>query len=306
MQRQACFIVARCSVDDWVSLDWQLALAAGFRSGDLERTAVLARLPDLSDKEASAIAEALQTDVSDWVPRPLLSVEPEAETREDLAHYLLWSRGAEQRAERLLGATRDQAEPSPIDRLALAAMEYAERLRQLRFEVYDEASPNQTRLLDAFQELGWPRRIDDPIPLRRDPDRRQRLADTVPGLNSSKGLSFELDGTGEGVIWKPAQDEGSAASDGPDVLPFQAASGGGQEIIHRGPGSAGQAPGSLHGASIKLPPALCTIVVVTSREALARFMQALTYGPDRPAVRSPANRRRAAERAVAALEAEGV
>ena len=44
----------------------------------------------------------------------------------------------------------------------------------------------------------------------------------------------------------------------------------------------------------------------TSREALARFFEALTYGADRPAVRSPLKRRRAAERAVQALEREGV
>ncbi len=44
----------------------------------------------------------------------------------------------------------------------------------------------------------------------------------------------------------------------------------------------------------------------TSKEALARFFEALTYGADRPAVRSSARRRRAAERAMAALEAEGV
>ena len=44
----------------------------------------------------------------------------------------------------------------------------------------------------------------------------------------------------------------------------------------------------------------------TSKEALARFMEALTYGADRPAVRSPVKRRRAAERAVEALVREGV
>jgi hypothetical protein len=45
---------------------------------------------------------------------------------------------------------------------------------------------------------------------------------------------------------------------------------------------------------------------VTSREALSRFFEALTYGADRPAVRSPIKRRRDAERAIEALEREGV
>ena len=44
----------------------------------------------------------------------------------------------------------------------------------------------------------------------------------------------------------------------------------------------------------------------TSKEALTRFMEALTYGADRPAVRSPTNRRRAAERAIETLIREGV
>jgi hypothetical protein len=45
----------------------------------------------------------------------------------------------------------------------------------------------------------------------------------------------------------------------------------------------------------------------TSREALGRFIEALTYAADdQPPVRSPAKRRRAAECAIAALQAEGV
>jgi hypothetical protein len=44
----------------------------------------------------------------------------------------------------------------------------------------------------------------------------------------------------------------------------------------------------------------------TSREALSRFCEALTYADDRPPVRSPGKRRRAAERAMADLEAQGV
>lgn len=45
---------------------------------------------------------------------------------------------------------------------------------------------------------------------------------------------------------------------------------------------------------------------VTSKEALSRFLEALTYGADRPTVRSPLKRHRAAERAIQSLEAEGV
>ena len=44
----------------------------------------------------------------------------------------------------------------------------------------------------------------------------------------------------------------------------------------------------------------------TSQEALARFFEALTYGADRPPVRSPAKRRRDAELAMRELDREGV
>ena len=44
---------------------------------------------------------------------------------------------------------------------------------------------------------------------------------------------------------------------------------------------------------------------VTSREALTRFFQALTFGADRPPVRSPLKRQRAAERAIRELERQG-
>lgn len=44
----------------------------------------------------------------------------------------------------------------------------------------------------------------------------------------------------------------------------------------------------------------------TSREALARFCEALTYGDEvRPRLRSPLKRRQAVERAMQALEQEG-
>jgi hypothetical protein len=44
----------------------------------------------------------------------------------------------------------------------------------------------------------------------------------------------------------------------------------------------------------------------TSREALARFFEALTYSADQPTVRTPVARRRAVEQAVAELERQGV
>jgi hypothetical protein len=68
---------------------------------------------------------------------------------------------------------------------------------------FRQRAPNQETILDVFQEEGWPARIDDPLPGSADMVRRQRLADTVRGLNSNSHIQFELDGTTEGVIWEP-------------------------------------------------------------------------------------------------------
>lgn len=65
---------------------------------------------------------------------------------------------------------------------------------------YRQPAPNQRRVLDAFQEDGWPPKIDNPLPGDFD---RQRLADTIRGLNAgNECLRFELDGTGEGILWE--------------------------------------------------------------------------------------------------------
>jgi hypothetical protein len=79
--------------------------------------------------------------------------------------------------------------------------------RELRYrgtlcKQYRQSAVNQTRILDAFQEAGWPNRIDDPIPPQRGSDHRQRVADAVRGLNHQNDcVRFELDGTREGILW---------------------------------------------------------------------------------------------------------
>src|SRR5262249_27206296 len=66
-------------------------------------------------------------------------------------------------------------------------------------------APNQEHLLDAFQELGWPRRMDDPLPRHAGVDSRDRLRDTVKSLNRCQTphvLHFEVEVTGLGVRWR--------------------------------------------------------------------------------------------------------
>lgn len=73
---------------------------------------------------------------------------------------------------------------------------------------------NQEAILNAFQEEDWPDRIDDPLPPRPEQDGKRRLSDTVKCLNCHQVnplIRFHGDGTGEGVIWEPANGRPSAS-----------------------------------------------------------------------------------------------
>jgi hypothetical protein len=67
---------------------------------------------------------------------------------------------------------------------------------------FKEPAPNQETILAAFQEEGWPDRIDDPLPPIEGVDSKKRLHDAVVRLNRHhvhRGLRFRGDGTGQGV-----------------------------------------------------------------------------------------------------------
>jgi hypothetical protein len=66
-------------------------------------------------------------------------------------------------------------------------------------------SPNQETVLMAFEEDGWPPRIDDPLPPLPQLDPRRRLHDTIKALNRKQKsllLRFMGDGSGEGIRWE--------------------------------------------------------------------------------------------------------
>lgn len=66
-------------------------------------------------------------------------------------------------------------------------------------------SPNQETVLMAFEEEGWPPRIDDPLPPLAQLDPRRRLHDTIKALNrkqKSTLVRFMGDGSGEGIRWE--------------------------------------------------------------------------------------------------------
>ena len=79
-------------------------------------------------------------------------------------------------------------------------------VRDVVIKRYRQPAANQVRLLTEFQEIGWPERIHDPLPYDRHIDPKQRLRDTVYCLNTHHVtrdlIRFEMDGSGEGVLWK--------------------------------------------------------------------------------------------------------
>jgi hypothetical protein len=65
----------------------------------------------------------------------------------------------------------------------------------------------QELILASLEEQGWPGRIDDPLPCRRDVHPRDRLREAIKALNRNqirRLLCFRGDGTGQGILWGPA------------------------------------------------------------------------------------------------------
>ena len=92
-----------------------------------------------------------------------------------------------------------------------AAVPKWDRLRrELRVGVrivkeYRRPAPNQETILAAFEEEGWPFRIDDPLPPHKDHDSKRRLHDAINKLNrrqKQRLLKFRGDGTGRGIVWE--------------------------------------------------------------------------------------------------------
>jgi hypothetical protein len=78
---------------------------------------------------------------------------------------------------------------------------------------------NVVKVLDTFQELGWPEHIDSPFP----PSEDDKLRETIRSLNSNANrVEFEADGTGEGIRYKLIEqhDETAVAPDSNGDLPF--------------------------------------------------------------------------------------
>jgi hypothetical protein len=95
-------------------------------------------------------------------------------------------------------------------------------LRELRLggkllKGYKLPAPNQEAILAAFEEEGWPPRVDDPLPPQPEQDPKRRLHDTLKALNRHQKhqlIRFLGDGTGEGVRWELIEGGPSGNSQG--------------------------------------------------------------------------------------------
>jgi hypothetical protein len=70
---------------------------------------------------------------------------------------------------------------------------------------YKWRATNQELILSAFQEEGWPVRIDDPLKPSPVVHAKRRLSDTIKCLNRNqllKLIQFRGDGRGQGVTWE--------------------------------------------------------------------------------------------------------
>jgi len=64
---------------------------------------------------------------------------------------------------------------------------------------------NQEMVLAAFEEEGWPPRIDDPLPPHGEQAPKRRLQETIKSLNRNQKrtlIRFLGDGSGQGVRWE--------------------------------------------------------------------------------------------------------
>ncbi len=79
------------------------------------------------------------------------------------------------------------------------------RLGDVIVKQFKVPAPNQETILAAFEEEGWPPRIDDPLPPHADQDSKRRLHDTITTLNRHQrhpAIRFLGDGSGQGVRWE--------------------------------------------------------------------------------------------------------
>jgi hypothetical protein len=106
----------------------------------------------------------------------------------------------------------DRAQPvaRPTARSVAKKPSWERRLRELRLgdvvvKKFRQRAANQELILDAFEEEGWPPRIDDPLSPMAEQDVKRRLHSTIGNLNRSQEIHlihFEGGGDGQSVCWR--------------------------------------------------------------------------------------------------------
>lgn len=79
------------------------------------------------------------------------------------------------------------------------------RMDQVLIKRFRWQAINQSMVLCAFEEEGWPEHIDDPLPPQPGLDPKRRLHDTIKCLNRGHKIPlirFRGDGTGQGIVWE--------------------------------------------------------------------------------------------------------
>jgi hypothetical protein len=87
-------------------------------------------------------------------------------------------------------------------------------LRELRIggalvKAFKVPARNQELILDALEEEGWPRHLDDPLPPHEGQDSKRRLHETIDRLNRNqinRLIRFRGNGNGRGILWEPIAD----------------------------------------------------------------------------------------------------
>ena len=78
------------------------------------------------------------------------------------------------------------------------------RVGDLLVKSFKVPSANQETILLAFEELGWPKSMDDPLNPRAGVDPKRRLRDATGSLNRNQRnplLKFHGNGTGKTILW---------------------------------------------------------------------------------------------------------
>lgn len=92
------------------------------------------------------------------------------------------------------------------------------RVNAMTVKRFKWKASNQEPILAAFEEDGWPHRIDDPLPPHSEQDSKRRLSDTIKCLNRkqiNRLIRFRGDGTGEGVTWELIERHDASAESRP-------------------------------------------------------------------------------------------